>query len=105
MILTFHCVCLTLIFVKTSDLNHSMEFLKGIYSGGSHASDVITLVYLLFYMALVLALDFPCWWKDRERPVSDTAAPWKRGLVFGLLLLLLAFVGEMEGVSFVYFQF
>ena len=105
MILTFHCVCLTLIFVKTEDLAHSGEFLKGIYTGSSHASDLITLVYLLFYMAVVLALDFPCWWKDRERPVSDTASPWKRGLVFGLLLLLLAFVGEMEGVSFVYFQF
>ncbi len=42
---------------------------------------------------------------DRELPVADTASPWRRGVVYGGLLLLLAFLGEMEGVSFVYFQF
>ena len=52
-----------------------------------------------------MAIDLPCWWRDRELPVSDSAPSWQRGLVYGLLLLLLAFLGEMEGVSFVYFQF
>lgn len=105
MVLTFHSVCLTLVFVKTEDLSHALAYLKGILSFDAAGPDIITLVYLLFYGALVLVLDFPCWWKDRELPVSENSSALKRGLIYGSLLLLLAFIGEMEGVSFVYFQF
>lgn len=104
-ILTFHCVCFTLIFVKTKTLAHAWSFMTGIAGGGVAATDTIALVYVLFYSLLVIAIDFPCWWRDRDLPVSETASPWRRGLVYGSLLLLLAFLGEMEGVSFVYFQF
>ena len=105
MALTFHCVCFTLIFVKTKDLAHAWQFITGIAAGGAVATDVMALVYVLFYSLVVIAIDFPCWWRDRELPVSESAPSWKRGLVYGLLLILLTFLGEMEGVSFVYFQF
>jgi D-alanyl-lipoteichoic acid acyltransferase DltB (MBOAT superfamily) len=104
-VLTFHCVCLTLIFVKTQSLTHAWSFITGIAAAGMAATDVIPLVYVIFYGLLVIAIDFPCWWRDRELPVSEHASPWRRGFVYGALLLLLAFLGEMEGVSFVYFQF
>jgi alginate O-acetyltransferase complex protein AlgI len=103
--LTFHCVCFTLIFVKTKTLGESWNFVRGIAAGGVAPTDVIPLVYVVFYSLLVIALDFPCWWRDRELPVSEAASSWRRGLVYGSLLLLLAFIGEMKGVSFVYFQF
>ena len=104
-ILTFHCVCFTLIFVKTDTLANAWHVVTGIIGGGYVPTDAIALVYVVFYGLLVFAIDFPCWWRDRELPVSENASPWRRGLVYGSLLLLLAFIGEMEGVSFVYFQF
>lgn len=105
MILTFHAVCLTLIFVKTRTVEHAWSYTKGIFGGGWEATDLYGLVYLAFYGLIVIALDLPCWWRDSERPISDHAPAWRRGLVYALLLILLAFIGELEGVSFVYFQF
>jgi hypothetical protein len=105
MVLTFHAVCLTLIFVKTQTVRHAADYLAGIAGGGWEARDSFALVYVIVYAAIVVALDFPCWWRDSERPVADDAPAWRRGLVYGLLLVLLAYLGEMEGVSFVYFQF
>ena len=91
--------------MKTTSLEHAWNFITGIAGAGTAATDVIPLVYVVFYGLLVIAIDFPCWWRDRELPVSEHASPWRRGLVYGALLLLLAFLGELEGVSFVYFQF
>jgi D-alanyl-lipoteichoic acid acyltransferase DltB (MBOAT superfamily) len=103
--LTFHCVCLTLILVKSRDLPHAWSYLTGIAGGGASLRDVIPLIYVAFYGALAACIDFPCWWHNRELPVAQTAPAWRRGLVFGFALLLIAFLGEMKGVSFVYFQF
>lgn len=105
MALTFHCVCLTLVFVKTRTVADAWAYLSGIARGGVAAPDTLPLVYVLFYSLVVVLIDLPCWWKDRELPVSEKASSWSRGVVYGLLLLLLAFLGEMQGVSFVYFQF
>jgi D-alanyl-lipoteichoic acid acyltransferase DltB (MBOAT superfamily) len=106
MLLTFHAVCLTLIFVKARGLRHAWEYLRGIFNGGwQPASDTFALLYVIFYGLIVILMDVPCWWRDRERPVADDASFWRRGTVYALLLLLLAYVGEMKGMSFVYFQF
>ena len=109
MALTFHCVCLTLIFVKTTSIAEAWRVISGIgtgtESGWMQPPDLIPLIYFLFYAAVVVLLDTPCWWHNRERPVSDEAPSWRRGVVFGTLLILLAFLGETEAVSFVYFQF
>lgn len=105
MVLTFHAVCLTLILVKTTTLTAAFAYLGGLLEGGAVISDLVPLAYVIFYGGLVILIDFPCWWHNRELPVSDEAVPWKRGLAYGSLLLLLAFLGEMEGRSFVYFQF
>jgi hypothetical protein len=104
-VLTFHCVCFTLIFVKTDTLTEAWSFIRGMAGGGMSPTDTIALVYVLVYGMVVIALDFPCWWRDRELPVSEHASSWTRGVVYGCLLILLVFLGEMEGVSFVYFQF
>ncbi len=105
MVLTFHAVCLTLILVKTTTLGSATTYVANLCKGGAAIGDLVTMAYVIFYGGLVILLDFPCWWHNRELPVSEEAAPWKRGLVYGSLLLLLAFLGEMEGRSFVYFQF
>lgn len=105
MFLTFHAVCLTLILVKTRTLEHAWQFFSGIFQGGWSPPDLFPFVYLLFYGTLVALLDLPCWWKDRELPVAAQSSSWRRGLAYGSLLLLLTYVGEMKGVSFVYFQF
>ncbi len=103
--LTFNAVCFTLIFVKTRTLTHAWSFIKGIAAGGSTPPDLIPLIYFVCYGTLVALIDYPCWRTDRELPVPESAPSWKRGVVFGSLLLLLTFLGEMKGVSFVYFQF
>jgi alginate O-acetyltransferase complex protein AlgI len=105
MVLTFHAVCLTLILVKTTSLGSAWDYLTNLFNGGAAATDLVALAYLVFYGGLVILLDFPCWWHDRELPVAETATSWQRGLLYGSLLLVLAFLGEMEGRSFVYFQF
>ena len=105
MVLTFHAVCLTLIFVKTQTLEHAWSYFSGIFKGGYEPGDVFALVYVMIYGLVAVLIDLPCWWKDRELPVADTAPAWRRGVVFGALLLLLTYIGEMKGVSFVYFQF
>lgn len=105
MVLTFHAVCFTLILVKTTSLTAAGTYILNLCKGGAVLSDLVPLAYVIFYGGLVIILDFPCWWYDRELPVSEAAPPWKRGIVYGGLLLLLAFLGEMEGRSFVYFQF
>ncbi len=105
MVLTFHAVCLTLILVKTTSLEASWDYVVGMLSGGAVATDMVPLAYVIFYGGLVILLDFPCWWNNRDLPVGENAPSWRRGLVYGSLLLLLAFLGEMEGRSFVYFQF
>jgi D-alanyl-lipoteichoic acid acyltransferase DltB (MBOAT superfamily) len=105
MFITFHCVCLTLILVKTENLPHAWNYFTGIFTNGADATDAMAAVYVVFYGALVVLLDFPCWWHDRELPLSEEAPSWSSGVVYGSLLLLLTFLGEMEGNSFVYFQF
>ncbi len=105
MLLTFQAVCLTLVFVKTKTLTHAWECLQRIAGGGTSPEDLIPGVYVLFYGLVVVLLDAPAWWKSRDLPVAPEAPAWRRGLVYGMLLLFLAFVGEMESVSFVYFQF
>lgn len=105
MALTFNAVCLTLLFVKTRSLGEAWQHIAGVFTKGAAPVDTIAAVYFVFYGLLMVLLDFPCWWHDRERPVSDTAPSWLRGLVYGSLLLLLTYLGEMTGVSFVYFQF
>ena len=105
MVLTCHAVCLTLVFVKTRSVQHAWDYLRGLLGGGWEPRDAFALVYVIVYACIVIAIDFPCWWRDRERPVADDAPAWQRGLVFGLLLVLLSYLGELKGVSFVYFQF
>lgn len=105
MFLTFHGVCLTLILVKTQNLTHAWSYFSGIFTGGALPTDAMAALYVVFYGAIVVALDFPCWWHDRELPIANEAPAWRRGLTYGALLLLLTFLGEMEAESFVYFQF
>jgi len=105
MFVTFHAVCLTLILVKTTSLPLAWDYVARLFSGGAIPADLIALAYVVLYGGIVVIIDFPCWWHDRELPVGESAPSWRRGLVYGSLLLLLTFVGEMEGRSFVYFQF
>lgn len=105
MTLTFHCVCLTLVLVKSQSLSHAWSYVSGILILSSAPTDLIPLIYVLFYGLLILTLDFPCWWHDRELPLDQGAPSWRRGVAFGSLLLLLAFLGENEAQTFVYFQF
>ena len=46
MVLTFHAVCLTLIFVKTQTLEHAWSYFSGIFKGGYEPTDVFALVYV-----------------------------------------------------------
>lgn len=105
MVLTFHAVCLTLILVKTTSLASAWNYVADLFGGGAAPADLVALIYVIFYGGIVILIDFPCWWHDRELPVGESAPSWRRGLVYGSLLLLLTFLGEMQGRSFVYFQF
>jgi hypothetical protein len=91
--------------VKTRSLADAWSYMLDLFEGGAVATDAMALIYLIFYGGIILLMDLPCWWNNQERPLSDKASPWLHGLTYGLALLLLAFLGEMKGTTFVYFQF
>jgi len=103
--LTFHFVAFNLVLVKTRSLADAWSYMLDLFEGGAVATDAMALIYLIFYGGIILLMDLPCWWNNQERPLSDKASPWLHGLTYGLALLLLAFLGEMKGTTFVYFQF
>lgn len=105
-LITTQCVCLTLIFVKTRSLHHAWDYAAQIFHmSWATRTDLVPLTYVCFYALLMGCLDFPCWWHDRELIFDEQTSPWIKGSVYGLLLTFLAWVGEMKGVSFFYFQF
>ena len=60
---------------------------------------------VLFYGAIVFLLDLGSWWRSDEVPVSaDWPAPLS-GLIYGIMIILLSFIGATNAQPFIYFQF
>ena len=103
-VFTFHLVCLTWIFFRAKDLSAVGEYLAGLGSGWSQLNSYY-LLPAVFYVLLVLLLDWACWYKDRESPV-DSNTPWiLRACVYAVMVAMILWVGSAVVVPFIYFQF
>jgi alginate O-acetyltransferase complex protein AlgI len=101
---TFNVVCLSFVFVCAKDLRGAFDYLSHI--AAFQPGQVLYYgLYFVCYGAFVLFLDAPCWWRNSERPLADTANPWITGLYFGILIFVLSFLGEQSAEPFIYFQF
>ncbi len=108
---TFHLVCLTWVFFRAGDFRVAQVYLWRLFAGpyrlaGNRDASLAGLEdSLLFYGVLVFAVDFACWRGNRESPLTERHTWWKRGLVYGIALVILAYVREKTGGTFIYFQF
>ena len=103
--ITFHLVCLTWIFFRARDFATAWTYLTGIFTNGFYLDFAFRLPISAFYIGLVALIDLSLWWRDRELPFSENSSPILRGVVYGLMVVLILFVGEPNGTPFIYFQF
>ena len=103
---TLHLVMLTWVFFRAQSVTDALSFLKGIVTlrGGSAALNVDDALAMLFYAALVLAVDWPPYQqKDHTAMLRWPLLP--RSATLAALMLLLLILGENSETPFIYFQF
>lgn len=101
---TFQLVCLFWVFFRADDASGAWTFLTGMF-GMPGVPSVELLVTTLGTGLLLLAVDAPCWWYQRELPFAQRGPAWAWGLAFAGMLLAISFIGEPSVRPFIYFQF
>jgi len=101
---TFQLVCLAWIFFRAKSFADAWAYLTGLlaFRGGLPPS---YLVLALFYIALVLVIDWPAWLRGDEQPISGRWPVFGRGLAYGSMLATILWIGSPHGAPFIYFQF
>ena len=105
MAITFHIVCLSFILVCTRTVPGAWNYLKSISAFLPGSDWHMPLFKFIGYAVLVLALDLPCWWRDRELPLAPNARNWHRYLFCLVCVVMLVVLGKHEAAPFIYFQF
>jgi D-alanyl-lipoteichoic acid acyltransferase DltB (MBOAT superfamily) len=100
---TFVLVSFAWIFFRAESLGAALEYISMISFGGP--SDSIFVQALLFYGSIVFLLDVASWWRDDEVPFSGTAPAVVNGLIYGIMIILMSFIGATDAQPFIYFQF
>ncbi len=108
----FHLVCLAWVFFRAPDLAAAGRLGRSLLGPLSVSDgDAKTLSLMALCAGPVLLLDYCAEVYERHHPqarddafVRALAPPW-RGLVFAVLIALLAVAGAPEGAEFIYFQF
>jgi D-alanyl-lipoteichoic acid acyltransferase DltB (MBOAT superfamily) len=102
---TFHLVCLTWIFFRAERIDVAWSYLRGLVTLSPSLLPSPALVFtFVFYALILLLVDMPAWRRDEQTPFTGMP-PALRGLAYAGMLLILSFVGEVDGSSFIYFQF
>ena len=107
---TFHLVCLAWVFFRAPDMATAFQYIDGLLGSllslglGDSAMPGAAITLLFYGLALAL-LDAGCWLQDSETPLTSRQAWWLRGTAYAAGLLILAFVRESHGQTFIYFQF
>lgn len=107
---TFHFLAATHVWFRAPDVASALEFWRGFvslpYQVDTQAlwrSGIVP--SFVFYTALFLLIDFPCWYGERET-VFTAKHPWfVRSLGYAVALFILCFVREGETGAYIYFQF
>ena len=106
--ITFHLIAFAWIFFRAPDVGTAYNYIYSMFNITRLGYSLVSLTFILitlFYMAVVLAIDFPLYRSNRELLVtSDT--PWPlRGVVYTLFILSISFLGIAYVRPFIYFQF
>ncbi len=106
--LTLHLVCLAWVWFRADSLASAWEYATGLFTFSSDTSALFqhgSIQTLVFYACVSLAIDLPCWYRDRELPIVRNH-PWAlRGAGYAAGMLILAFFREGTSDAFIYFQF
>ncbi|GMV94407.1 MAG: O-acyltransferase [Candidatus Hydrogenedentota bacterium] len=108
---TFHLVCLTWIFFRSDTGEQAQDFLftlsSVLFTGDfSMAESLRGLPQTLLVLGGIAALlDFLCWFRVREAPFDRSTPAWVRTFGYAVALLVIAYVREPSGETFIYFQF
>ena len=105
MLLTFHLVCFAWIFFRAETFSGAWRYVTGLFTNGLSGDFLMRAPVAAFYLTLAFALDFFCWYRNRELPVDSGHSSTVRGLVWGVALVIILFLGEPNGTPFIYFQF
>jgi D-alanyl-lipoteichoic acid acyltransferase DltB (MBOAT superfamily) len=100
--LTFHLVCLTWIFFRARTLTDAGIYLHRLFQP---TTDRMHVVLLSVSILCTLLLDVPSWYRNDEVPISPRWPAIIRGVAYGSMLGICAWVGADEAAAFIYFQF
>lgn len=111
-LVTFHLVCLTWVFFRADNISTAFRYLRQMAVDWDRplaplaTPEFVGIIdSLVFYGLLVIMLDLASWRRNAELPLSERNRWWIRGLCYAAGFLVLAFVREQTGASFIYFQF
>ncbi len=109
-VVTFHLVCIAWVWFRAQTFASALDYTRGLFQlSGAPDTDALLaggmLPALAFYALLVVLIDLPCWYRDREAPFTRQHPWFARSLGYASALFVLSFVREGAGDAFIYFQF
>jgi len=106
-LLTFHVVCLLWVFFRAESAAVAWSYLVGLVQFSTDRALPATefVLAVIGYFVLVGLVDWPCWRRDAELPISETWPVWARSLAVAMLVVAISLIGESSVRPFVYFQF
>ncbi|HAZ63445.1 MAG TPA: membrane-bound O-acyltransferase family protein [Armatimonadetes bacterium] len=104
-LVTFHCVALAWVFFRAETIHGARDYLVNLVHSSAAAQISWTEPKRMVPVVWLFGLDLWFWLKDDDRHILMMPSFW-RGLLFGILLVILIIWGSSAGdVPFIYFQF
>ncbi len=100
---TFMLVCFAWIFFRADSFGAALDYISLISLTLKESG--IFILAVLFYGSIVFLLDLGSWWRNDEVPFSSKWPAAVSGLIYGIMILLLSFIGATDAQPFIYFQF
>jgi D-alanyl-lipoteichoic acid acyltransferase DltB (MBOAT superfamily) len=104
-LLTFHIISFAWIFFRAPDFTMAFTYVYSLVNMSNIGYTTSLILVTIFYMALVLTIDYPSYKADRELLVTSETPWFWRGVVYALLILSISFIGTSYVKPFIYFKF
>jgi alginate O-acetyltransferase complex protein AlgI len=106
--LTFLIMCLAWVFFRSETLTGAGSFLKSLFGQGEllQATDAIAAtIYTPYHISIFGVCGIIVWCAPQVWDFTQKLTPAKAGVIFGLLVLSIAFLWTQTVNPFLYFQF
>ena len=104
MILMFHVVCIGWLLFRSATISQAGIFLREIVSWQGPLFEAKDMIRLVFYGAIIVALDWPQYRKNDHTAVLSLHWVF-RGLIYAFAIFIIILGGTTGNVPFIYFQF